>query len=106
MADERITKVLASNLDLLVEQKVRECLESSGVVESSYNHMTPGEAAEMAGCNKSIILDLIKNRRSNNFPGTQLSPKVFTINRNAFIDWLNSGGILAEAKNKDKGLPQ
>jgi len=101
MSDKRLTNAIASNLDLLIEQKVSECLRSSGIVESNFEILTPGEAAEMVGCNKNIILDLIKDRERNDFPGSQLSPKVFAINRIEFIRWFNSGGLLAKRKQNE-----
>jgi len=89
---------LENEIDKLVEAKVAEILSGKGLIE--YEALSPEQAAEFCGCGKSAILDLIKDR-SSGFPGAQLSPKVFSINKFALVAWLDAGGILA-AKSEDE----
>ena len=62
----------------IARDEVAEILAGKGLIE--YEPLTVEEAAQFCGCGKTQIGDLIKDR-SSGFPGAQLSPKVFTVNK-------------------------
>lgn len=82
----------------IARDEVVKTLSDEGVTQ--YEPLSVEGTAEFCGCGKSTILDLIKDP-SSGFPGAQLSPKVFTVNKIALVQWLSNRGILA-IQNKEE----
>jgi hypothetical protein len=51
------------------------------------------DAAELVGCDVSVINSLVKESRSNGFPSARFGPRTIRIDENRLIDWIINGGL-------------
>jgi len=80
-------------LELAIREIVRTELAAIGPLDAEPELITPDEAAKICGCDKSVILELHKERLGNNFPSVHLGQRTIRIDKRRLNVWFHAGGL-------------
>lgn len=83
---------IAEPFKQFIRETVAELLQDSGQIPVVIDLIDPEEAAEICGCDKSVILSLVKDD-STGFPAATLGPRTIRIDRVRLASWLANGGL-------------
>jgi len=85
--------VIEQTLKSFINEAVRDAIGNAPAQAPEY--ISIKEAAEIAGCDDSVLQSLVKDRAATGFPATVLGPKTIRVNKILLIRWLDAGGLAA-----------
>lgn len=80
-------------LESAIRNIVREELAGLTIGTLSPELISPEAAAEICGCGKDTILDLVRNSPANGFPCVRLSTRTIKIDKARLSAWFAAGGL-------------
>jgi excisionase family DNA binding protein len=86
---------------MLIEEAIREIVEQIveerlGTASLDPELITVEQAADLCGCDKSVIHQLVHDREVNGFPAVVLGKRTIRIDKRRLQRWFQQGGLGAK----------